>query len=56
MTPGGTVSTFVSSGLSEPYALAFDASGNLYVANGGNNSTISKVTPGGTVSTFVLRG
>ena len=55
MTPGGTVSTFVSSGLSEPFGLAFDASGNLYVANYGN-STISKVTPGGTVSTFVSSG
>ncbi len=48
------ISTFVpaSAGLSEPIGLAFDTSGNLYVANLGNN-TISKVTPGGTVSTFV---
>ena len=48
------VSTFVptTAGLSLPYYMAFDASGNLYVANHGQN-TISKVTPGGTVSTFV---
>ena len=52
MTPAGVVSTFVSSGLSDPVGLAFDAAGNLYVANDGNN-TISKVTPAGAVSTFV---
>jgi hypothetical protein len=55
VTPSGTVSTFVSSGLDEPYGLAFDAAGNLYVANFGNN-TISKVTPAGVVSTFVNSG
>ena len=43
MTPAGAVSTFVSSGLDDPDGLAFDAAGNLYVANYGN-STISKVT------------
>ena len=60
MTPAGTVSTFVSSGLDEPEGLAFDAAGNLYVAdcNGsfGTNGTISKVTPAGAVSTFVGSG
>ena len=55
MTPAGAVSTFVSSGLDDPYGLAFDAAGNLYVANYGNN-TISKVTPAGAVSTFVSSG
>ena len=44
MTPAGAVSTFVISGLDGPFGLAFDATGNLYVANFGNN-TISKVTP-----------
>ena len=55
MTPGGTVSPFVSSGLSGPEGLAFDTSGNLYVSNY-NGNTISEVTPGGTVSTFVSSG
>ena len=55
MTPAGAVSTFVSSGLNGPVGLAFDAAGNLYVANYGN-STISKVTPAGVVSTFVSSG
>ncbi len=45
-----TVSTFAS-GFSDPQGLAFDAAGNLYVANDGNN-TVSKVTPAGVVSTF----
>ena len=34
-----------------PYGLAFDAAGNLYVANAGDD-TVSKVTPAGVVSTF----
>ena len=55
MTPAGVVSTFVSSGLDDPEGLAFDAAGNLYVANDGNN-TISEVTPAGAVSTFVSSG
>ena len=55
INPVVTVSTFVSNGLDEPVALAFDSAGNLYVANAGNN-TISKVTPAGLVSTFVSSG
>ena len=58
LTPPGippTVSTFVSSGFSLPQGLAFDAAGNLYVANFDKN-TISKVTPAGAVSTFVRSG
>ncbi len=39
--PGSTV----------PSGLAFDAAGNLYVAND-SNSTVSEVTPAGVVSTF----
>jgi DNA-binding beta-propeller fold protein YncE len=46
-----TVSTFAGDGISYPWGLAFDAAGNLYVAN-----TISKVTPAGVVSTFVSSG
>jgi sugar lactone lactonase YvrE len=40
-----------ASGLNLPSGLAFDSSGNLFVANSGNN-TISEITPGGMVSTF----
>ena len=36
----GNVSTFASSGLSFPGGLAFDAAGNLYVANAGTNSVL----------------
>ena len=50
-----TVSTFVGSGLDGPGGMAFDAAGNLYVANAGNN-TISEVKPTGAVSTFVSSG
>ena len=50
VTPAGVVSTFAS-GFDDPDGLAFDAAGNLYVANAGND-TVSKVTPAGTVSTF----
>ena len=46
----GVGATFAT-GFSDPRGLAFDTSGNLYVANYGNN-TVSKVTPGGAVSTF----
>jgi autotransporter-associated beta strand protein len=49
VTPGGAVSTFVSSGLNFPFALAFDAAGNLYVSNMPENNisinTISEVIP-----------
>ena len=46
----GTIST-AASGFNEPNALAFDASGNLYVVNYGNG-TISRMTPAGNVSVF----
>jgi len=65
VTPAGVVSTFVGmAGVSgsadgvgsaaqffEPSGLAFDPSGNLYVADTGNN-TIRKVTSAGVVTTF----
>jgi sugar lactone lactonase YvrE len=50
VTPVGVVSTFAT-GLSGPAALAFDGSGNLYVAEFYGNDVI-KITPDGVVSTF----
>ena len=47
----GTVSTFVSSGLSYPETMVGDASGNLYVCDVYNN-TIKLITPAGVVSVF----
>ena len=47
-TPGGSQSTFAS-GLDVPSGLAFDSSGNLFVAVIGS---ILKFTPGGVMSTF----
>src|SRR5205823_5499009 len=49
-TPDGTKSTFAS-GLNGPIALAFDSSGNLFVADEFSD-TIFKFTPNGTKSTF----
>ncbi len=54
-TGAPTVSTFAGNGISDPEGLAFDAAGNLYVAND-VAGTISKVTPAGAVSTFVSSG
>ncbi len=65
ITPGGVVSTLAGSPLEPgsadgvgtaarfggPTGIAADAAGNLYVADGGNN-TIRKITPGGMVSTL----
>ena len=45
-----TVSTFAS-GFDQPYSLAVDSAGNLYVPNG-LDDTVSKVTPAGAVNTF----
>ena len=53
-TPGGAASVFASTGLSRPTGLAFDASGNLYAANGDN--TIERFTPGGVASVFASTG
>ncbi|MNX79232.1 Serine/threonine-protein kinase PknD [compost metagenome] len=66
VTPGGAISTFAgyrdgmyggfvdgatsSAKFDNPYGLAIDASGNLYVADAGN-SAIRKVTPAGVVTT-----
>jgi DNA-binding beta-propeller fold protein YncE len=65
ITPGGAVTTFAgkagTSGSADgastaalfnnPTAIAIDSSGNLYVADTGNN-TIRKIAPSGTVSTL----
>lgn len=64
ITPGGLVSTLAGSGsagnsdgsgtaasFSDPYGIAVDSSGNVYVADS-NNSEIRKITSTGVVSTF----
>ncbi len=51
---GSTATPFATSGLAAPAGLAFDASGNLYVANYyGYPNTVSKVTPDGNITCFV---
>ena len=65
ITPNGTIGIFagqagvqgyadgtgINAQFTYPSGLAFDNSGNLYVADGGN-STVRKITPDGTVSTL----
>ena len=68
VTPGGTVTTLAGNGtlgyadgpaataeFYAPMGSAFDASGNLYVADFGNN-VIRKITPAGIVSTYSGNG
>jgi streptogramin lyase len=68
ITPDGTVSTFAGSGASglangmadtssfnSPLGVAVDGSGNVYVADYGND-LIRKITPAGTVSTLAGSG
>jgi sugar lactone lactonase YvrE len=68
ITPGGVVSTLAGSGTSgsadgvgtaaqfySPRAVAVDATGNIYVADGINNK-IRKITPAGEVSTLAGSG
>ena len=49
IAPDGTVSNFAA--IRNPFGLAFDQNGNLFVSDNIDN-TISKVTPGGSISTF----
>lgn len=51
VTAGGTISTYVGTGLSFPASLAADTAGNLYIADTGNNR-VQKVTPNGGISTI----
>jgi sugar lactone lactonase YvrE len=55
ITPSGSVSTFVSSGLNGPFGLAFDNNGILFCTNFTGN-TISRITPAGLITTFVSSG
>ena len=68
ITPAGVVSTLAGSGSQgavdgtgtaasfyHPYGVAVDGSGNVYVADGGNNE-IRKITPAGVVSTLAGSG
>jgi serine/threonine-protein kinase len=68
ITPGGTVTTFAGTGVrgatngtaatatfNQPQAVAVDSSGNVYVADQGNN-LIRKITSQGVVSTFAGNG
>jgi len=70
LTAGGTISTYAGSSsagyggdggaatsaqLDLPIGLTLDASGNLYIADYGNN-VVRKVTPGGTISTVAGSG
>lgn len=55
VTPSGAISTFASTGLSNPLGLAFDGAGNLYAANA-NDGTIEEFTPAGSGSVFANTG
>jgi len=48
---GSTDATGAAASFNQPYAVATDSSGNVYVADSGN-STLRKITPAGDVSTL----
>ncbi|HEV2327806.1 MAG TPA: PEP-CTERM sorting domain-containing protein [Verrucomicrobiae bacterium] len=51
ITPGGVESTYYTGGLGEPESIAFDSSGDLFVADA-YDGNIDKISIGGTESTF----
>ena len=53
--PGSTTASVTLKGLDSPLGLAFDSSGDLFVANFGG-STVSEFAPGATVPTATLTG
>lgn len=70
LTPGGIISTYAGNGargysgdggpatsasLNQPYGVAVDPSGNLYIADR-NNNRIRQVSPDGTITTVVGNG
>ena len=46
-----TVAGGAAAGFADPYGLAIDRAGNLYVADGGDNNLIRRIAPDGSVST-----
>jgi gliding motility-associated-like protein len=54
-SPGATDANGLQASFKAPFGLKFDAAGNLYVADVGNNK-IRKITPAGDVSTFAGTG
>src|SRR5690349_3608934 len=55
ISPDGAVTALTNGDFNTPSGLALDSSGNLYVADTGNNS-IRKITPQGAVSTIAGDG
>src|SRR5215469_9992084 len=55
-SPAGVRSTFASTGLNYPYGLAFNSSGNLFVANNINDAGVggyvTEIAPGGAQTTI----
>src|ERR1700722_5279284 len=55
-TPGGAPVTFTPTGLNYPYGLAYDSSGDLFIANcindAGSGGYVTEITPGGAQTTI----